>query len=152
MSLAIYMSCLHALPSSGVYCCVLFGILSYRFVVSIKNLDLDWPLSSWGYGKVWCPRHHPQQRQEPCSCSKETKVVGCSTTVKGRSAGAGGSRGRVQAKEKDCIMRLSNIVGCSMVCVGKNLPVMCALCMLCARCADAPPVICFCASIHMERE
>ena len=30
------MSCLHALP--------------YRFVVSIMTLDLDWPLSGWGYG------------------------------------------------------------------------------------------------------
>ena len=27
--------------------CVLFCIISYRFVVSIKNLDLDWPI--WGY-------------------------------------------------------------------------------------------------------
>ena len=44
------MSCLHALPSFVVYWCVLFCILSYRFVVSIKNLDLDWPLSGWGYG------------------------------------------------------------------------------------------------------
>ena len=44
------MSCLHALPSFLVYWCVLFCILSNRFVVSIKNLDLDWPLSGWRYG------------------------------------------------------------------------------------------------------
>ena len=44
------MSCLHSFPSFLVYWCVLFCILSYKFVVSIKNLDLDWPLSGRGYG------------------------------------------------------------------------------------------------------
>ena len=45
------MSCLHALTSFLVYWCVLYCILAYyRFVVSIKNLDFDWPLSGWGYG------------------------------------------------------------------------------------------------------
>ena len=46
----MYMSYLHALPSFLVYWCVLFCILSCTFVVSIKNLDLDWSLSGWGYG------------------------------------------------------------------------------------------------------
>ena len=40
----------HALPSSLVHWCVLFCIFSYKLVVSIKNLDLDWPLSCLGYG------------------------------------------------------------------------------------------------------
>ena len=44
------MSCLHALPSFLVHWCVLFCNLSYRFVVSIKNLDLDWPLPGWEDG------------------------------------------------------------------------------------------------------
>ena len=35
-----------------VYWCVLFCILSYRFVVSIKILYLDWSLSGWGYGQA----------------------------------------------------------------------------------------------------
>ena len=39
------MSSLHALPSFLVHLCVLLCILSYNFVASIKNLDLDWPLS-----------------------------------------------------------------------------------------------------------
>ena len=42
--------CLHALPSFLVHWCVLFCIFSDSFVVFIKNLDLDWPLSSWGCG------------------------------------------------------------------------------------------------------
>ena len=39
-----------ALSSFLVYWCVLLCILSYRFVVSSKNVDLDlnWPLSGWG--------------------------------------------------------------------------------------------------------
>ena len=49
--LCIYMSCLHALPSLLVYWCALFCI----FMVSIKNLDLDRPLSGWGYGE--CRAH-----------------------------------------------------------------------------------------------
>ena len=41
---------LYALPSFLVYWCVVFCILCYRFVVSMKNLYLDWPLSGWGCG------------------------------------------------------------------------------------------------------
>ena len=33
-----------------MYWVVLFCVLSYRFVVSMKNLDFDWPLFGWGYG------------------------------------------------------------------------------------------------------
>ena len=33
-----------------VYWRVLFCILSFRFMVSIKNLGLDWLLPHWGYG------------------------------------------------------------------------------------------------------
>ena len=46
---------LRALSSFLVYWCVLFCILSYRSVASIKNLDLDGPFSvgdmDW---PLWC--------------------------------------------------------------------------------------------------
>ena len=48
--LCIYTSCLHALPSFLVQLCVLLCILCCSFMVSIKNLGLDVPLSGWGYG------------------------------------------------------------------------------------------------------
>ena len=81
------MSCLHVFSSFLVYWCVLFCILSCRFMVSIKNLDLDWPISNWGYGLapsvhtvISAMAHSPY----PWSCQHE--------------------------KNPDCMMTLSNIV------------------------------------------
>ena len=82
------MSCLHALPSFLVFWCVLFCILSYRFVASIKNLDLDWALSGWGYGLAplaYSVISAMASSPYPWSCQDE--------------------------KNPECIMRLSNIVG-----------------------------------------
>ena len=82
------MSCLHALPPFLVYWCVLFCILSYRFVVSIKILDLDWPLSGWGYGMA--PLAYimiSAMASSPYLWSYQDE------------------------KNVDCVMRLSNIVG-----------------------------------------
>ena len=50
MTVSLVMHLYELLPSFLVYWCMLFCILSYGFVVSIKNSDVDWPLSSWGYG------------------------------------------------------------------------------------------------------
>ena len=47
-----FFTCLHDLPGLLMFLCVLLCIFSYIFVVSIKNLDLDWPLSGWGYGHL----------------------------------------------------------------------------------------------------
>ena len=89
------MSCLHALPSFLVYWCVLFCILSYRFVVSINNLNLDWPLSGWGYGLVgdmdWTA---PLAYTVISVVASSPYLWSCH-----------------DERNRDCVMRLSNIVG-----------------------------------------
>ena len=82
------MSCLHALPSFPVYWCVLFCILSYRLVVSIKNLDLDWPLSGSGYGLA------PLAYTVISGMASSPYLWSCQ-----------------DEKNPDCVMRLSHIVG-----------------------------------------
>ena len=46
MHLYELLACLALISSVPPHFCVSFCI----FMVSIKNLDLDWPLSGWGYG------------------------------------------------------------------------------------------------------
>ena len=82
------MSCLHALPSLLVYWCVLFCIVSYSFVVSMKNLDLDWPLSGREYG-----------------------LARLAYTVILAMASFPYLWSRQDEKNPNCVMRLSNIVG-----------------------------------------
>ena len=82
------MSCLHALPSSLVYWCLLFCILSYSFMVSIKKLDLDCPLSGWG-----------------CGLARLAYTV---ILVMASSAYLWSCQ---DEKNPDCVMRLSNIWG-----------------------------------------
>ena len=82
------MSCLHALPSFLVYWCVFFCILFYRFVVSFRSLDSDWPVSGWGYG-----------------------LAPLAYTVISAMASSLYLWSRQDAKNSDCIMGLSNIVG-----------------------------------------
>ena len=82
------MSCLHALPSFLVDRCVLFCIFSPRFVVSIKNLDVDWPPSGWGHGLA------PVVYTVISAMASSPYLWSCQ-----------------DEKNPDCVMRLSNIVG-----------------------------------------
>ena len=79
---------LYALPSFLVYWCVVFCILCYRFVVSMKNLYLDWPLSGWGCG-----------------------LTPLAYTVISAMASSPYRWSCQDERNPDCVMRLSNIVG-----------------------------------------
>ena len=82
----LYVACM--LYSFLVYWCVLCCILFYTFVVSIKNLDLDWPLSRWAYGLA------PLVYTVISAMASSLHLWSCQ-----------------DKRNPDCVMRLSHIVG-----------------------------------------
>ena len=107
---------------------VIVGVALHPFLqVSIKHLDLDWPLASWGYALA------PLAYTVISAMASFPYFWSCQ-----------------DEKDLDCVAQ--HCGGCSVVCIGKNIanciysPIspchvraVRTLCTLCVHCANTPP-------------